>query len=149
MLPLLLMILIGTIYFGYLYVLQTAATHAAQQAAIAAVAVDPVGYDAGGYQSKVRSVVADTVFRSLEWLPTTGTSEAATDEGGGCAGGAGEDAATGLATCSFDGSQLTVTVTINVAGGSSPLLPQITLPPFGQVPPTGLTVVSGVAKIEL
>lgn len=127
-LPLLLMFLVGTVYFGYVYVLQMAATHAAQQGAIAAVGVSPVR--TGSYASRVSNVVTATVDQSLEWLPASV-----------------QDGVT--VTAPVGSPPLKVTVKIDVAGGSSALLPQITLPPFGTVPPEGLTQVTGVAKIRL
>lgn len=143
-LPFLLMILIGTIYFGYVYVLQSAATHAAQQAAVAAVAVSPVKFG-DGYEDEVSDVVAATVFRSLAWLPESINDGVATKDFT-CGGNPETDSLT--CESAINDSQLTVTVTIGVAGGSSPLLPQISLP-IGKVPPDNLSQVSGVAEVSL
>lgn len=144
-LPLLLVILIGTIYFGYVYMLQSAVIHAAQQATTAAVGVSPAGLSGSEYQSAVSDVVVNTVSQSLDWLPdsindgitTTDCFSSDDDEPVVCTLGGTE------------GSLLTVIVAVNVAGGSSPLLPQINLPPFGRVPPAGLTQVTGVAEVTL
>lgn len=127
-LPLLLVLLVGVICFGYVYVLHIGATHAAQQGAIAAVGVSPVHADK--YSQRVQKVVADVVHQSLDWLPASL-----------------EDAV--KVTAAMNDSLLKVQVTIPVAGGSSPLLPRIHLPPFGQVPPENLDQVTGVAKIDL
>lgn len=130
MLPLLLVFLVGTVYFGTVFMLQSAATHAAQQGAIAAAAVPAVGATADDFADSVAAAASQAVTASLAWLPVSigdGISKSAV-------------LAAGL---------LTVTVTIDIAGGSSPLLPQINLPAFGPIPPPGLTELTGVARVTL
>lgn len=123
MLPLLLILLIGTVYFGYVYVLQMAATHAAQQAAVAAVAVQPVSFKScAAYVDKVTKVAKASVSQSLSWLPQS--SQSTTFETGVCDGNA----------------PLVVEVTI-----SSSFLSAIGVPGDGES--TG--DVTGVAKIQL
>lgn len=146
MLPLLVMLLVGVIYFGYVYVLQSAATHAAQAAVAAVVQVPPVEYDADEYRSAVEDAAAVAIFDSLRWLPDSIMADAGADEFA-----CGENGGVGAVSCQsqWNGSLLTITVLIEVAGDSSALLPRVSIPPFGTVPPAALSNLSGVAQVRL
>lgn len=146
-LPLLLIIMIGTLYFGYLYVLDIAVTHAAQQAAVSAVSVEPAGEYASGYWSRLSQVVQNTAENSLEWLaPAVGMPATSVTRAGGCIpsdGGSGEEGGSSLS-----GALTEIRVTLSLAG-SSAFLPQITLPPLGKIPPAAVSKITGVACVVL
>lgn len=125
-LPILLVLVIAIIYYGYVFMLDAAVTHAAKQGAHAAVNIRPTDFESpSAYTTAVGVQVNNSVSDSLSWLPPSvrdGLSEPP-------------------AVVTFSqpaagqvGMQLSVTVSLNVAGGSSPLLPQITLPGIGRVP---------------
>lgn len=133
-LPVLMVLLVGVIYYGYLFTLATAVDHAASEAAQAAVMVQPVAYDStGAYQAAVTRLVKNRVRQSLDWLPAA-TPGYKTSVCFAC-GSDGQD-----------GSR--VTVTLDVVGGESPLLPRVTLPVVGSVPPVP-DQLQGVAQIAL
>ena len=152
-LPMLLILLVGMIYYGYVFMLQSAVNNAAQQAAGAAVAVDPVGRSSSGsgpdsYPAVVGQAVVDTIASNLDWLPAS-ILDGATGDSLVCNDGDSE-ASLGCGT-TIDGSGLLrVVVSLNVTANSSPLLPQINLPPFGPIPPVpGGGVLTGTAEVTL
>ncbi len=116
--------------------LQQSFQHAAEEGARAAIAVDPLAYSSSadylgsGVEPKVRS----TVGTALSWLPAKAKTHVL---------GVG-NANVGV---SLSGSQLTVNVSYS-GYTSDPLLPILTVPPFGTVPnlPANL---SGTAVIAL
>jgi len=138
-LPILLFIAVGIIYYGYVFMLDAAVTHAAKQGAQVAAYVDPVGLDGTEYQDAVTAQVNTSVTNSLSWLPNSvldnlGAEPVNVSFSGPAAG--------------IPGGIVIITVTMNVSGGTSPLLPQINLPGFGAVPPLPLTL-NGVAQVVL
>ncbi|MEQ8798515.1 MAG: TadE/TadG family type IV pilus assembly protein [Salinisphaeraceae bacterium] len=147
-LPLLLALLIGMSYYGYVFMLQSAVTNAAQQAANAATSTDPVGMSSSDYNALVGEAVAASVFSNLDWLPAS-ILDGATGDSLVCNDGD-SDASLGCGT-TIDGSGLLrVVVSLNVTANSSPLLPQINLPPFGPIPPVpGGGVLTGTAEVTL
>lgn len=145
-LPLLLTLLIGTIYYGYVFMLQSAATHAAQAGAAAAVAVSPLGKDLDTYRDDINQAAAAAVAQSLNWLPDSIDDGVVPGADFACSGSGGVACTT---TDPTTGSYR-VTVTIDIAGGSSPLLPQISLPGIGLVPPVpNGGVLTGSAAVTL
>lgn len=147
-LPLLLALLIGMSYYGYVFMLQSAVTNAAQQAANAATSTDPVGMSSSDYDALVGEAVAASIFSSLDWLPdsildgTSGDSFSCNNDE--------ENGPLGCASIVGGDGILRVTVTMNVTANSSPLLPQINLPPFGPIPPVpGGGVLTGTAEVTL
>lgn len=126
-LPLLIMLLIGVIYYGTVFLLDAAVTHAAKQGAIAAVAVDPLSLSSQGYKDAVEIEVGGSVRNSLSWLPanvlaniTLPPTVTFLPNGGG-----------------QPGEIVEVTVVLTFVGNNSPLLPQIFLP----LPGVGVTAV--------
>lgn len=101
-----------------------------------------------GYEARVCSVITDTVTESLDWLPPSIGSASTTAEGQvTCGSGGGFDSSDGESAKSC-GDATEVLVNLPLAG-SSALLPQINLPPFGKVPPVGLSNVTGLACVTL
>lgn len=138
-LPILLAFTTGVIYYGYVYVLDAAVTHAAKQGAQVAVNIDPVGYSSSGeYQAAVRSQVTTSVANSLSWLPASVRATLVAPP------------AITFATpdSGQPGTLVNIRVTMKISGANSALLPQVDLPGIGPVPPLPLTL-NGVAKIVL
>lgn len=130
-LPVLLALLIGVIYYGYVFMLQAAVTYAAREGAQVAVAVDPVGLSASDYQSAVGSEAGQAARNSLDWLPAAVRSKLDAPE------------------ITFPGTdRVRVRVVLPTSGGGGGLLPQATLPLVGAVPPLPESLV-GVAEVAL
>lgn len=119
-LPLLLAIVVGIIYYGYAFVLKTAVEHAAKNGAQAAVAVDPLIQD---YKAVFKEAAEDAALDSMSWLPDSVITRLKQDgnikafEGAPCAGAYG------------------VTVKLPLSG-DDPVLPQFSLGGF-RIPPLG------------
>lgn len=145
-LPVLLVITVGIICYGYLFMLDAAVTHAAKQAAQAAVNINPTSdhFDNGcmDFKCAVRASVLLSVTNSLNWLPASVPEENVIVRfpGDGCPEN--DDA------CLQDDTATIISVSLNLTGGSSPLLPQITLPGIGSIPPLPATL-NGVARVVL
>lgn len=138
-LPLLLAFTIGIIYYGYVFMLDAAVTHAAKQGAQVAVNLDPLDFASpADYQDAVVLRVSNSVSNSLDWLPPSVHDGLILPP----------SVSFIAAPAGQAGMLLNVTVVLSVAGGSSPLLPQITLPVIGSVPPLPLTL-NGVAQVVL
>ena len=138
-LPILLALLVGTIYYGYVFVLDAAVTHAAKQGAQAAVAVNPAAFD-GGYEAEVVARVSASVSRNLEWLPAGVPDETTSVCFPGDEGCTGCPAVAGDAAC--------ISVVLDVSGGSTPLLRQVRVPGIGAIPPLPARL-NGVAQVVL
>ena len=92
-LPLLLAIAVGIIYYGYAFVLQAAVEHAAKNGAQAAVAVSPLSEDYSSENSGYVRSARDAVRGSLAWLPESVDTQISNDENVQVfEGAAGEDA---------------------------------------------------------
>lgn len=112
--------------------LQQSFTHAAEEGARAAVAVNPLAYpDTATFAGDVESRVRDTVDNALAWLPAK-VRTAVTGEN---------------VQIDWAGTTMTVRVTYSDYA-ADPMLPALTLPLIGDVPqlPTDLT---GSATIVL
>ncbi len=68
-LPLLLAIAVGIVYYGYAFVLQSAVAHAAKAGAQTAIAVSPLGEMGDDYPARRETQVRRAVTQSLSWLP--------------------------------------------------------------------------------
>ena len=138
-LPILLMLLIGVFYYGYVFMLDAAVTHAAKQGAQVAVNLDPVDFASpAAFQGAVTAQVNTSVMNSLNWLPASIRSNITTPP----------TVTFTAPTTGEPGQVLNVTVVLAVTGNSSPLLPQITLPGVGAVPPLP-PALNGVAQVVL
>jgi len=121
-LPLLLAIAVGIIYYGYAFVLKAAVEHAAKNGAQAAVAVSPLTEN---YDTTFKDTARDAVEGSLRWLPMSAFAQVKKVENVQVfEGGAGEDA-----LCS---GAYGVTVTLPLAT----VLPQFSFAGFN-IPPLG------------
>lgn len=131
LLPFLLALLIGVIYYGYAFMLQAAVSYAAREGAQVAVAVDPIGLSTSDYQAAVSNEAEQAVRNSLNWLPAAVSSKLEAPD----------------ITFSADGGRVNVRVVLSTAGGGG-LLPQASLPIVGAIPPS-LGDVVGVAEVAL
>ena len=149
LLPLLITLTYSMFVYSYVFVIFESINHAAQQGAEAAVAVDP-SPDAG-YEARLTSYARTMAAASLSWLPdrlkagSIGPNGSLIEvvpcpEGGG-GGGNCPDADVG-------GQAVAVTITFQLL--SPAVLPVLTLPGIGTVPPlpasmkgVGVALVSG------
>ncbi len=128
-LPLLLAIAVGIVYYGYAFVLKTALEHAARNGVQEAVAVSPL---VDGYgQSLLFGRARDVAIYSLDWLPAAVRTEIVVDEDSDC----GEGEVFGLA------------VRLPLSNGETSVLPQLSLGGF-QIPPLP-TVIVGRACVAI
>lgn len=126
--PILFLLVYGVIVYAYVYVLKQSIVHAAQEAAEAAVAVDPAIDDAFAQQ---QAVVRATAVSALSWLPA---SQQARVTG---SGGERVEVALcpmGAESCPIDSDALRVTLRFDLASPSS-LFPVLNLYIVGSVPP--------------
>lgn len=126
--PILFLLVYGVIVYAYIYVLKQSIVYAAQEAAEAAVAVDPQIDDAF---ARRQAVVRATAVSALSWLPA---SQRARVTG---AGGERVEVAlcpAGTQNCPMDSDALRVTLRFDIANPNS-LFPVLNLYMVGSVPP--------------
>lgn len=155
-LPILLFITVGTIYYGFVFVIEVAIENAARQGAVAAASVAPTNYSTQEqFKAAIRVVVDQVAEDNLDWLPTSVLAGFA----GGTIGNAvdicfpNDDCEAPESICddlvaTGDGQVGCVYITFALTGTSSPVLPQINLPPLGALPPLPANL-SGVAEVVL
>ncbi|MAA74349.1 MAG: hypothetical protein CMN28_06540 [Salinisphaeraceae bacterium] len=154
-LPILLLIVVGTIYYGYVFVIEMALENAAQEAAVAAAAIQPADYETQAqYLAAVDAVVDRVAEDNLDWLPVSVRSGFSSDVasatnlcfvGSSCDGDSSPCAGATLPT---SGQLGCVTIDFALSTTDSAVLPRLNLPPFGQVPPLPGNL-SGVAQVVL
>ena len=123
LLPLLLMMIYGIVVYSYMFIVQEAITFAAQEAAEAAVKVDPA-QDPADYEAAVRAEVQATATRVLGFLPPAQRERVLGSDGSKVEITVGPSP-TGI------GGVVTVSLSFTFAG----LFPQIPLPGVGSIPP--------------
>ena len=136
--PILFVVTYGAIIYSYIYVLRQSLTYAAQEAAQAAVSIQP---GISGYDDRVKQTAVNTALAAIEWMPANVRSAIAVDAGDVtiCRGpGAG-------ACASLLPGDVAVVVRLELplANGDegagrrdvSPLFATFSLPPFGRFPP--------------
>lgn len=116
-LPVLLLIIAGILYYGFAFVLVSSAQDAARSAAEAAIAVDPL---TSNYEAVRKNAVETSADSSLEWLTDLGALVSTMSSVGTCDGGT--------------DSSIAVTVTISPNAGKRALLPVFSIGGY-QVPP--------------
>lgn len=126
--PLLFLLVYGVIVYSYVYVIQQSITYSAQQAAEAAVAVNPIPQST--LDSRIQARVRAVAVESLNWLPPSQIARVT--------GVAGDKVQVNTGLVIAGGNQLAIKVTLVfdvTAGAGAPLFPVLTLPFVGNVPP--------------
>lgn len=123
LLPLLLMMVYGIVVYSYMFIVQEAITFAAQEAAEAAVKVDPA-QDPADYEAAVRAEVVAAATRVLEFLPAEQRERVL-----------GSDGSKVLVTIGPSPSGIGGVVRVNLSFAFTGLFPQIPLPGVGSIPP--------------
>jgi Flp pilus assembly protein TadG len=123
LLPLLLLMVYGIVVYSYMFVVQEAITFAAQEAAEAAVKVDPA-QDPSDYEAAVRSEVLATATRVLDFLPAAQRERVL-----------GSDGAKVQISIGPSPSGVGGVVTVSLSFAFTGLFPQIPLPGVGPIPP--------------
>jgi Flp pilus assembly protein TadG len=136
LLPLLLLMVYGIVVYSYMFIVQEAITFAAQEAAEAAVKVDPA-QDPADYEAAVRAEVLATAARVLDFLPPAQRERVL-----------GSDGSKVLVSVGPSPSGTGGVVTVDLSFSFSGLFPQIPLPGLGSVPPMpGTLVARGVVGV--
>ncbi len=126
--PILFMLMYGTVVYSYVFVLQQSLHYAVQEAAEAAVKVDP---GAPGADSLRESNARAAATRALSWMPPSQRVRVVGDSGervGVTLCGAGS------ANCPPDSDAITVTLNFDMFD-PSPLFPVLNIFIVGSVPP--------------
>ena len=126
--PILFLLVYGVIVYAYVYVLKQSIVYAAQEAAEAAVAVDPTIADAFAQR---QSVVRATAVSALSWLPA---SQRARVTGPGGERVEVTLCPAGTQDCPTDSDALRVTLRFDLAAPNH-LFPVLNLYIVGSVPP--------------
>jgi len=137
-LPIFLVLLLGTIYYGYVFALDSALEHATAEAAQAIAGLDAtqLGGGCAEFETEAATLAREVATENLQntWIAAS------------VQGNFDFDAIT-VVYCGQE-PLVTITVPLDVTGGSSPLLPQATLPIVGDVPPVPAQV-QGVAQVTV
>ncbi|MGH8455117.1 MAG: TadE/TadG family type IV pilus assembly protein [Nevskiales bacterium] len=123
LLPLLLLLIYGLFVYSYMFVVQEAITFAAQEAAEAAVKVDPA-QDPADYDAAVKAEVVAAATRVLSFLPAAQRERVL-----------GSDGSKVQVTIGASPSGIGGVVTVNLSFNFSGLFPAIPLPGLGPIPP--------------
>jgi Flp pilus assembly protein TadG len=134
--PMLFIVTYGAIIYSYIFVLRQSLTFAAQEAAQAAVSVQP---GITGYDDQVRQTAVRTAQAAISWMPSPVRNAIAVDTGDVtiCRG----PSAGSCATLLPGDVAVVVRLELPLASGGtgrrdvSPLFATFTLPPFGRFPP--------------
>jgi Flp pilus assembly protein TadG len=123
LLPLLLLMIYGIMVYSYMFVVQEAITFAAQEAAEAAVKVDPA-QDPADYEAAVKAEVLATATRVLDFLPPAQRERVL-----------GSDGSKVQVTVGSSPTGIGGIVTVNLSFTFTGLFLQIPLPWIGPIPP--------------
>lgn len=136
--PMLFVVTYGAIIYSYIYVLRQSLTFAAQEAAQAAVSVQP---GASGYDDLVKQTAVNTAIAAISWMPTNVRTAIGVNAGDvticrGPSSGA-------CASLLPDDVAVVVRLELPLANGDegegrrdiSPLFATFSMPPFGRFPP--------------
>lgn len=122
--PVLLMVLYGTIVYGYLFVLHQSMTFAVQEAVEAAVAVDPA-QEPSAYDGLVIERARHAAAQALRWLPDAQRARIVGDPD------AGERVQVDFPVPGY----VRVRLIYDPMAAGAGFFPTFTLPPLGNVPP--------------
>lgn len=136
--PMLFIVTYGAIIYSYIYVLRQSLTFAAQEAAQAAVSVQP---GVSGYDDLVKQTAVNTALAAISWMPPAVRTAIAVDAGDVtiCRG-----PSSGACASLLPGDEaVVVRLQLPLASGDggegrrdvSPLFATFTMPPFGRFPP--------------
>jgi Flp pilus assembly protein TadG len=128
LLPLLLLMVYGIIVYSYLFVVQEAITFAAQEAAEAAVKVDPA-QDPADYDAAVKAEVVATATRVLDFLPVAQRERVL-----------GSDGSKVQVTIESSPTGIGGVVTVRLSFAFAGMFPVLSLPGLGAVPPMPSTL---------
>lgn len=121
--PLMFLLLYGILVYAYIFLISESMTFVAQEAAEAAVAVDPD--DNPGYEAQVRTRAQQTAATLLQWLPSAQRDRVV--------GTSGEKVVVSITPA--DGQQyVRVQLEFSMISPTN-LFPSVTLPLVGQAPP--------------
>lgn len=126
--PVLFLLIYGVIIYSYIFVLQESINFAAQEAAEAAVQVDPDEDDRDALRI---AEIRRTAVNVLGWLPENQRQRVLGDDDGSAVGVQFCTAGNGICPASSDA----VTVTLSFRVMEPPLFPVLSLPGLGEVPP--------------
>jgi Flp pilus assembly protein TadG len=119
--PILFLLVYGVIVYSYVYVIQQSITYSAQQAAEAAVAVNPV--PATTHNARITQRVRAVAVQSLNWMPPGQRTRVI--------GATGEQVQVSFDTVDSNESVVRMTLTFTMPG----LFPTLRLPLVGNIPP--------------
>jgi Flp pilus assembly protein TadG len=147
--PILFVITYGAIVYSYVYVLRQSLTFAAQEAAQAAVAIEP---GTANYETRVRQTAVNSALAAIAWMPPDVRSAIAVDAGDvTLCDGPGPGACASLAA---DESAVVVRLELPLASDGegrrdvSPLFATFTMPGLGRFPPLpNMMVGQAVARL--
>lgn len=136
--PMLFVVTYGAIIYSYIYVLRQSLTYAAQEAAQAAVGVQP---GVTGYDDRVKQTAVNTAIAAISWMPSSVRTAISVDASDVtiCRG-----PSTGACASLLPGDvAVVVRLELPLANGGggagrrdvSPLFATFTMPPFGRFPP--------------
>lgn len=136
--PILFALMYGAIVYSFAFTLKQSITYAAQEAAEAAVDIQP---GVAGYDAMVTSAATTTANSIILWMPASIRSGVVTAVDFCADGGGSSDA------CPTAGDAVVVTVTLPLTG-SSQLFASFTLPMVGTFPPLPATMsAQAVARV--
>lgn len=127
--PILLLLVYGAVVYGYVFFLSQSVNYAAQQAAEAAMSVDPADPDAVALRQQR---ISQTVARSMSWMSDGQRSQRLTI----CNSG----------DCPQVDDTLTVTLRFNLSTPSR-MFPVVQLPGMGSLPPLPDTLTASAAAL--
>lgn len=139
--PILFLLVYGTIVYAYVFVLQQSITHAAQEAAEAAVAIVPGRENTNTLRE---AAVRSTAVAALSWLPQSQRQRVLGDSGSAVLV---QPCPAGAENCPSDSEGLRVTLKFNLKTPTM-LFPVINLYLVGEIPPLPDTLTaSAVVRI--
>jgi len=141
--PMLFGVTYAIVVYSFFFIVSQSLNYAAQNAAEAAVSIDP-RQSVTDYRADVRTAVINTVNSNMRFLATRNRSLVSISEPIFCGSGGGSDA-----SCPIDGGDAVV-VKVLMDASSDPgnrLFAQMTLPLLGSFPPIPVLRAQAVARL--